>query len=596
MNTLLFQNRWLCVVRALAMCAGLACAIAVSSDGWAAKGWAQPSSGSYRIAGTVVSKADGRPLGEARVTATDVHDGKKSEFRITGEDGKFEFTNVPAGKYSLRGAKRGYIAAAYDQHGQFSSAIVTGAGLDTETLQLRLAPDAVIAGKVLDEAGEAVRKATVTVYHEDHSSGESRIRPGASAQTDDRGEYEITPLQPGNYFVSVTAKPWYAMHPATPRSGWLAPANEASGEPASESSSSESSSSESSSKQLEGALDRSLFDVTYPVTYYPDVVTSESAIPIPIQGGERLQLDFHLNPVPSLRLMFRVPKGENGEFNVPNLEQPAFDGVNYVQSQSTHMISPGLWEVSGIPAGNYNVVIHSQAGPQQLSQINLAKDGEEIDTDTGKSQPLAKIKATIQMADNQSPPRLTVSMREGSRQVAGASTQTSGTSKNENSDELEFDSIPPGKYEFSVFGQGNRYFVSRLSATGAEVSGRTLMVTAGSSPTVRLTVVSGSADVEGVVRKSGQAFSGAMVVLVPANPETDSDLFRRDQSDQDGTFVLHNVIAGAYTILAIEDGWEMDWSRAGVISVYLKGGRKIEVTGASSKAIRVEEPIEVQSR
>ena len=69
-------------------------------------------SGGYRIAGTVVSKVDGRPLARARITVRDAKDPKKFEFIITSENGKFEFNGVPAGKYSLNGAKRGFIPPA----------------------------------------------------------------------------------------------------------------------------------------------------------------------------------------------------------------------------------------------------------------------------------------------------------------------------------------------------------------------------------------------------------------------------------------------------------------------------------------------------
>src|SRR3984885_16383340 len=163
--------------------------------------------GGYRIAGSVVSKADGRFLGRARVTVRDAKEPQKFQSMVTAEDGKYEFNGVPAGKYSLTGAKRGFIAASYDQHDQYSTAIVTGAGLDTESLTLRLAPDAVIAGKVLDEANDPVRHAAVTLYYDDHSSGVDQIRQSGAAQTNDLGEYELTPLRPGIYFLSASGKP-----------------------------------------------------------------------------------------------------------------------------------------------------------------------------------------------------------------------------------------------------------------------------------------------------------------------------------------------------------------------------------------------------
>src|SRR5258708_36353022 len=119
------------------------------------------SGGGYRIAGTVVSKADAHPLGRARIMLRDALDQRKFQSVVTSDDGKFEFSGLPAGKYSLEGAKRGFISAGYEQHDQFSTAIVTGAGLDTESLVLRLAPHALIPGKMLDEVAAPVRHATV---------------------------------------------------------------------------------------------------------------------------------------------------------------------------------------------------------------------------------------------------------------------------------------------------------------------------------------------------------------------------------------------------------------------------------------------------
>ena len=73
---------------------------------------------------------------------------------------------------------------------------MTGVGLDTENLLLRLAPDAVIAGKILDESNEPVRQATVTLYFEDHRSGVDQIRQSRSAQTNDLGDTNLRRFGP----------------------------------------------------------------------------------------------------------------------------------------------------------------------------------------------------------------------------------------------------------------------------------------------------------------------------------------------------------------------------------------------------------------
>src|SRR5579864_5257843 len=526
------------------------------------------SVGNYRIAGTVVSKLDGHPLARARITVRDTKDPQKFESLVTAEDGKFEFTAVPAGKYALNGAKRGFIAASYDEHEQFSTAIVTGANLDTENLVLRLAPTAIISGKLLDETGDPIRNATVTLYYDDHSSGVNQIRQFRVAQTDDQGSYEIPNIMPGTYFLSASARPWYAVHP-----NLNSPDSPANGKPAGTADA--------------PSLDRSL-DVAYPLTYYSDVTDADSSTPIPIRGGERLQVDVHLNPVPSLHLFFRVPNNGNKGDIFPRLEQPAFDGSTFLPNDGIRMVSPGLVELTGIPAGRYNVRFFGAGSGFQMSGVDLTKDGEEMDA--SKAEALSTVKISVQVSGEATPPpHLIVGLRSGSRVFAGVQPISS-------KGEAELAQIAAGHYDVLVWGSNKPYSIAHISAEGAEVSGHSLTVTAGSSPSVSLTVVGGSLNVEGKAQRAGKPFAGAMVVLVPRNPEGNRSLFRRDQSDLDGTFNLQNVVPGSYTVLAIENGWDLDWSQPGVIAAYVNRGRSIEVGNHFGRPVKLSEAVEVQSK
>src|SRR5215472_7609507 len=163
----------------------------------------------FNIAGTIVNALDGAPLRQARVSIFNTSSRANAIWMITSEDGHFEFLQLKAGKFSLQGAKRGFISAAFDQHEQYSTAIVTGAGFDTENLVLRLTPLALLGGKIFDESGDPVRHARVTLYRENLAGGMNRIVPAGGAMTDDQGSYEFPSLAPGNYFVAVVAKPWY---------------------------------------------------------------------------------------------------------------------------------------------------------------------------------------------------------------------------------------------------------------------------------------------------------------------------------------------------------------------------------------------------
>src|SRR3984957_16890357 len=129
----------------------------------------------FKIAGTVVNSITGAPLGKARITLMDTAIRANTLSVVTGDDGHFEFFSLYRAKYSLQGAKRGFISAGYEQHEEFSTAIVTGGDFNTENLVFRLTPLAFVGGKVIDESGEPVRKARVFLYAENHQGGMKRI-------------------------------------------------------------------------------------------------------------------------------------------------------------------------------------------------------------------------------------------------------------------------------------------------------------------------------------------------------------------------------------------------------------------------------------
>jgi hypothetical protein len=92
-----------------------------------------------------------------------------------------------------------------------------------------------------------------------------------------------------------------------------------------------------------------------------------------------------------------------------------------------------------------------------------------------------------------------------------------------------------------------------------------------------------------------------MVVLVPA-ARTTSDLdaldglFRRDQSDSDGSFSLRDVVPGQYILVAIEDGWTLDWAEPQVIARYLPAGIAVTVSDKPGKLVTLSDPVPVQIR
>jgi hypothetical protein len=515
----------------------------------------------FRIAGTVVSAASGAPLAQTRVWINDVRNPDAVHTMMTSENGRFEFNQLGPGKYSLQGMRHGFITASYDAHEEYATAIVTGAGIDTESLILRLTPAAVLAGTVLDESAEPVRQSAVTLYREDHSTGASRVVQINGTATDDLGFYEFARLAPGNYFVSATARPWYAVHPA-----------------------SSASSGESDSPAVEPSL-----DVAYPTTYYPDAADADQASPIPLKGGEHFQMEIRLSPVPALHLRFHVAGEGRDGIVAPSLARRAFDSVEYIASDSMQNVSPGVWELTGIPAGRYDLRVGSGSGQVAQSDVDLVNDGQDLDSAAG--QPVSRVKVSVQMLGQTNlPDPLQIELADSHHLIVANQVVGNG--------EVHFEGIEPGKYSLlaSAPATGKAYAVVRLWPKSAEIAGNTLNVPGGSSLEISVSLAAGSAHVEGFAKRGGKGTPGAMIVLVPQDPENHRELFRRDQSDLDGSFNLANVVPGTYTVIAIEDGWELDWSQPGVLVRYARDGPTVRVDAQAHGSVRVPEPVEIQSR
>jgi Carboxypeptidase regulatory-like domain len=514
----------------------------------------------FKIAGMVVSSLTGTPLSQARVTLADTADGRNTAFIITTDNGRFTFAPLSRGKYALEGARRGFIPAAYEQHEQFSTAIVTGTGLNTENLVLRLTPLAQLSGKVIDETGDPIRKANVTLYLEDHEAGMKRTIPIGNDSTDDEGYYEFAALVPGNYFVSVSATPWYAVHsfPSTARPNNLPP-------------------------NVKPSL-----DVAYPATFNNGATDSQAATPITVHGGDHLQVDVHISPVPVLHLIFHAPGDEQQGFATPLFEKRVFDSVEYTNFDGMRPISPGVYELTGIPAGKYSVRMQGPGSPQtqQSNEMNLVKDGQELDV--AQSLPSASVKFTVTMpAREPQPKQLSIALRDSRMQVVGFQpVDPTGAAA--------FEDLPAGKYSIVVFSPKKRYSVVRTINSGVEIPGHDLNATPGSNLSLTVFLAGGIVSVEGFVMRAGKASSGIMVALIPKDPQSHLDMFRRDQSDSDGSFVLRDVIPGTYTLIAVEDAWGFPWQQPESLKGYLEHGQNLTVGELMSNSVHLPDPIEAQ--
>jgi uncharacterized surface anchored protein len=528
---------------------------------------ASSADGSFRIAGTVVNAITGEPVRGATVAALAEADSRTVTSAKTGDDGHFSLERLRAAKYQLTASKRGFRTAFYDEHEEFSTAIVTGAGQQTESLIFRMTPGAVLRGVVTADGGDLVESAKVMLFLKPsgHKAAD-RITQADETTTDDLGAYEFSNLAAGEYLLAVKAEPWYAMHRSANRS---------------------------KSISIDGVAEvNTALDVAYPITFFDSATDEASAAGIVLAGGGHDEADINLHAVPALHLAVETPRKPDGSIARAELRQNIF-GIQ-VSAESAGVFldaaQTGTAEYAGVAPGHYELV---QGDPPRIADLD-ATASQQIDAGLGTLTVV--VSGTVRNASGAAlPGRLMLSLDslDGTHPLGG--TRAEG-----NQGRFTFPSVPPGAWELSAAscdaaGQCKPMPVVSITAGGTTRAGG--LVTVPDKPlAVHVNVSDGETRVQGFARKGGKGVAGVMVVLAPKDLSALKSLARRDQSDSDGSFSLRDVAPGQYTVVAIQDGWDLDWTQPEVIGRYLPRGIAVTVSDKSGKLVPLAGPVPVQSR
>ena len=179
----------------------------------------RPVTGDGVIRG-IVTRTDGQPIAHAAVStrAPQIMLGNQApgaRVVYTDENGRYEFSDLPAGQYRITAAKLGFTSTVYGQKFDDTTSVVNqppGAPIDLAAGQIKTRIDialprySAVTGRVVDDFGDAVENVTVSVGEIRFQAGRRRLvgAPGiVPRQTDDLGRYRLYGLVPGQYIVSA---------------------------------------------------------------------------------------------------------------------------------------------------------------------------------------------------------------------------------------------------------------------------------------------------------------------------------------------------------------------------------------------------------
>jgi len=512
--------------------------------------------GLYRIAGKVLNSVTGEPVRRAIVSILAESDSHTIASTVSDSDGHFALENLPAAKYQLTASRRGFHTAFYDEHDEYSTAIVTGPDQETESLIFRLTPGSVLRGVVTADGGDLVEGAVVMLFRrpQAHNPGD-RITHMSNATTDDTGTYEFTNLAAGEYLLAVKADPWYAIHPSQSR-----PPNDPT----------------------------ATLDVAYPITYFDSTSDEAQASPIVPAGGNRIEADFNLHAVPALHITLEAPRSvdDSDVPSMPTLYHSIF-GTRGIDDPTPPSMNAkqGLIEFSGVAPGRYEIALPD---PPRVVDLD-ATISQQVDP--AAEIPTVAVTGTLQTVSGAALPGETTvildSLDPAHRENPIQTTCNQGA--------FRFESVPPGSWQLSAFNSGSPLPITAISTGSRSRSGAHLTVR--DHPlTLAVTIGLGETRIEGFARLNGKGAPGVMMVLVPNSRPAWQPLIRRDQSNSDGSFSLRDVVPGQYTVVAIQDGWTLDWTDPQILARYLPTGIAVSVTGSSGKLITLSDPVPIQTR
>jgi protocatechuate 3,4-dioxygenase beta subunit len=496
----------------------------------AASSYTQTTAGAQQpctLSGTVVDAVSGQPLRDSSVTARGVSrwEGSNSgggsssapstAATVTDASGRFSFDNLAPGRYMISASHDGYVSQGFGRRGFQPLALAPGGRLDD--VVLRLAPGATISGRIVNSQNKALPKVGVEALRQVYRSGRSEFVSVKETLTDEAGEYQLTALVPGKYYLRAIP-------------------------PQSQAKDSKSS---------------------YVPTYFPATTGQSGSTALSLRAGEQMAgVAITLSPTHTVIVSGRVvapAKSAAGQSELTVVGQGSISPWPY----DTTVDEKGKFELPGIPAGIYVLIVHRSAHSDQERPIWGKKTFEAADTDLRNVEvaigPGVEVSGRITLDEKDEKDakpdidlsQLTADLEPVHDSVEPGFTPEKGNTSINSDGTFTFHDIPPGNYRILFFRPpGGNYYMKSAHSPNALETGIAVFV---GQPVRNLDFVltSGGAHVDGTVEQDQLPAAGVQVVLVPDGARrAQPSYFRGSLTDNQGRFTLESIPPGDYKLFA----------------------------------------------
>lgn len=469
------------------------------------------------VSGEVLQTPGGMPVGKVMVSL--VSDGRM-EFSfgrrdqnvpsgLTDAEGHFRIDGVPAGEYQVSLEKTGFVAGGRTSQQDSSQRISLAQGQQLDGLLFRVLPAGVIMGKIIDAQGDPLGNVHVAAISMAGISG--------GAETNDRGEYRISGLSSGKYFVLAEATD--AAPP--PRN-----TNEA------------------------GRV--------FAPTFFPGTTNRGQAVSLDLRPGDAAEASFGLIVTRTFSVRGQVAMAPGPSRTGQNPGPAAVTlrpGGPLLKEFSGEIRKDGTFEISGLVPGTYDVSITSPDGrslnPVRGTDIVEVRESD-VDDLRLAPEPLGEVHGRVRMDDNEpfNWMQLSVSLDsddDDQDSYLSAHVEKDGSFRIEN--------VPAGNYHVVVTADSNNlrdYFVKEVNMNGADAADSGFATGPGISMVEVVASAKGGTIVGTVVDGDNKAVSEVQVFCAPdASRQKRPDVYQQALTDRRGQFSLRGLTPGNYTVFVL---------------------------------------------
>jgi hypothetical protein len=467
------------------------------------------------VSGSVTSVA-GEPLRRVKLRLTPLPSGRGVSMEAqmanvateTDSQGDFTFDEVAPGRYMLDAERTAYVNAHYDS--ARGPVIRINPGQKTTDIVIKMTPQGIIAGRVVDDEKESLPGVTVSVRLSVQNQRQRFELPGITATTDADGAFAIGSLFPGRCVVSVAAPPSTASPVKSP--------------------------------SLQSRQE------VYVTTYYPDASDPAATIPVELSAGAQVRgLEIRLQRVPVFKVSGKVVNaatGEAGSADVLNLIRQGSLAPG-LSAQSTGL-KAGEFSFDGVLPGTYILETRPTAEiedhPPLVAWQVISVGNGDLDRVVVEMMSAIELRGHI-VVEGKPPsawPQITLTPTDGLNYLDSPLIDEDGR--------FAVMGVEPAPYRVTVSSIPSPMFLKSVRFNGHDINGD-IDLAAAQTASLEIVISSGTSSISGVVSDSDGPVGPEVNVMATRGNHGPA---RFTRTDGNGRFSFADLPSGEYFLIAID--------------------------------------------